>query len=865
MPAQMVGHTLTHFRIVEKIGMGGMGVVYRAHDEQLDRDVAIKILTSGTFADETDRRHFRKEALVLSKVNHPNIETIHEFNTDAGIDFLVMEFIQGTTLNDKLNQRSLPEKEILKLGMQLADGLAAAHEHGILHRDLKPGNVRITPDGRVKILDFGLAKLTPQEIAKNDTTESLRDHDKAVGTLPYMSPEQLRNEKIDLRSDIYSTGAILYEMATGYRPITRLQIPALVEGILYEQPRTPTSLNSRISAELERIILKALDKDPDRRYQSARELRVDLERLATGSTTTSVRRLHSSRYFWRRFALPVSLIIFVALIGMIFGIQKRFNPWQKAGIPSEKHLAVLPFTSPGEDPSNQAYCDGLVETLTGKLTQLSSFHGSIWVVPMSEVRKEKVSSAKEAQQLFGVNLAVTGNLQRHGDRVQIVANLVDAKALRQLRSVSIETSIQDVDALQDGIVRQIAEMLEVDLQPQVSEVLEAGGTSLGRAYDYYLQGQGYLHRYDKAENLDAAIRSFHLALELDSQYALAYAGLAKAYWKKYDLTGDTQWVEPARKNAKHAVELDGQLVAARIALAAIQKGTGEFKQAIFEFAQALKTDPSSFEARLGLARSYEAIGELEKAELAYRGAIQFQPNVWYGYNSLGAFYLNSSRYPEAAEMFQQVIRLVPDSARGYSNFGAVYLEQGRYNKAISVLKKSINIHPNSDAYWNLGYVYMMLRRFTESVTAYEEAVRLREPQNFSIWGNLADAYYWSPSPSQREKALPAYQLAIELAKEELKVNPNSASALIMLALFQARVGNQNESLDSLHEAMRLKPDNAHFLFIGGLVYNRLGQTTAALDWLQRAMELGYPGAELNHIDLDNLRDQPRFRALTQKR
>jgi serine/threonine protein kinase len=329
--AQLIGRTLTHFRIVEKIGTGGVGVVFRAHDEQLDRDVAIKILASGTFADETARRYFRREALVLSKLNHPNIETVHQFNTDAGIDFLVMEFIEGTTLSVKLNRRALPEKEILKIGQQLADGLATAHERGILHRDLKPANLRITPDGRVKILDFGLAKLIPQsmELAKIDTTESRTDHNKIVGTLPYMSPEQLRNENVDIRSDIYSTGAILYEMATGYRPITKLHLPALVEAILHEEPRTPKSLNSKISMGLEGIILKALDKDPDRRYQSAKELRVDLERLAAGSTIITVRRPHSGRHFLR-IGLPVTLIVLITLIGMMFG-QQRIVQWLNGG------------------------------------------------------------------------------------------------------------------------------------------------------------------------------------------------------------------------------------------------------------------------------------------------------------------------------------------------------------------------------------------------------------------------------------------------------------------------------------------------------------------------------------------------------
>lgn len=274
----MIGQTLGHYRVLEQIGAGGMGLVFRAHDERLDRDVALKVLPPGTLTDENARRRFRKEALTLSKLNHPNIGTVFDFDTQDGMDFLVMELIPGVTLDKKLGASALPEKEVVRLGAQLTEGLAAAHAEGVIHRDLKPGNLRLTPDGRLKILDFGLAKLL-RPVSDAAPTESVSHTHGAVGTLPYMAPEQLRGEPADERSDIWAAGAVLYEMATGKRPFPQASAPMLTDAIL-RQGLVPTrAVNANLSPELERIISKSLEKESEHRYQSAKELGVDLRRL----------------------------------------------------------------------------------------------------------------------------------------------------------------------------------------------------------------------------------------------------------------------------------------------------------------------------------------------------------------------------------------------------------------------------------------------------------------------------------------------------------------------------------------------------------------------------------------------------------
>jgi eukaryotic-like serine/threonine-protein kinase len=285
----LIGQTFGHYRIIERIGGGGMGVVYRAHDEHLDRQVAIKVLPLGTLVDETARRRFRHEALTLSKLNHPNIATIHDFDTQQGLDFLVMEYIPGVTLSDKLAEGSLPEKQVVALGTQLGEGLSAAHEHAVVHRDLKPGNLRLTSDGRLKILDFGLAKLRASAAA-GPATETLSETHMMAGTLPYMAPEQVLGGEIDARTDIHAAGAVLCEMCTGRRPFARTDSAELVAAILRSSPTPATALNPKLSSEMERIIGKCLEKDQENRYQSAKELVIDLRRLGTPSGATEVPR-----------------------------------------------------------------------------------------------------------------------------------------------------------------------------------------------------------------------------------------------------------------------------------------------------------------------------------------------------------------------------------------------------------------------------------------------------------------------------------------------------------------------------------------------------------------------------------------------
>ena len=841
-------------------------MVYRALDAHLDREVAIKFLHPGTITDERARKHLHKEALALSKLNHPNIATIYDFDGQRGIDFLVMEYIPGITLNHKLAAGSLPEKEVIRLGVQLAEGLSAAHEHGVVHRDLKPGNLRLTDDGRLKILDFGLAKLW-QPVSECATTESLSETHAMAGTLPYMAPEQLLGAGIDARTDIHAAGSVLYEMATGQRPFAEVPSGHLIGVILRCPPAEPRTLNPKLSPELERIIGKCLEKEPDSRYQSAKELAVDLGRLGRDNLPvptwkrdhivqrSSWVRSNRSALLWAAIVVPVFLVM-AALLGPMRQ-QLRSGPGLSP-IPHEKQVAVLPFSVVGSDPETAAFGAGLTETLTAKLTQLTS-DPSLQVVPATEIRAKHISTVDDARKEFGANLALEGSLHKSGEQFRVNYILVDAHTLRQIRASSLTVAATDPFGAQDEVVEGAIRMLDLKIQGHERQALESHGTQVARAYDYYLQGRGYLQNYDRVENLDSAIQVFERALALDPNYALAYAGLGDTYWKKYENNKEPAWIEKSRKACEQANRLDSRLSSADVCLGTLYVGTGNYRGAVLEFKRAVENEPTNDAAFHGLADAYERLGKLQDAEKTYQSAIELRPHYWASYNWLGVFYFRHARFPEAVEMFSQVVALAPDSFRGYTNLGAAYVEQARYNEAITVLERSTAIRPTAYGYTNLGNAYFFIRRYDEADRAYEHAVKLAEKDSL-VWRNLGDGYYWTPG--RRSQSVAAYRQGITIAVEDLRVNPNDSDAYGVLAICHAMLEEKQPALDALHRGLQLTPDDPFLLFEAAIVYNRFNQPDEAVDWLKKSVAAGYSPFRIRDFpDFESLRTKAQFQEL----
>ncbi|MGH9795792.1 MAG: protein kinase domain-containing protein [Candidatus Acidiferrales bacterium] len=848
----MLGQLLGHYRVIDKLGEGGMGVVYRAHDDRLDRDVALKVLPPGTLRDEGARRRFRKEALTLSKLNHPNIATIFDFDTEDGTDFLVMEYVPGATLSDSLTAGPLAQDEVARLGAQMAEGLAAAHQQGVIHRDLKPSNLRTTADGRLKILDFGLARLT--EPSTKAITESLSDAYSGAGTLPYMAPEQLRGETGDHRTDIYSSGVVLYEMSTGRRPFDG-KLPTLVtDAILHQTPRPPSSLNRRLSAGLESIILKALEKRPERRYQSAKELLVDLQRLSAPGAPTVERQWRRRR---RTLAVAVAAAFFVllpafALIPSGRAAVLRWLGW--GGAVESRVLTVLPFEAIGGE-DHAALSRGLTETLTAALGKVSQSYG-LEVVPASEVRAYSVTTVEQARKTFGVDLVLAGSLQV-AQQARVTFSLMDAGTRRQLASNVVDADASNLFALEDRVIENVLAALEIELRPGEPRRLLTRGTTQSAAYEYYLRGQGYLQNCQQERAPELAIPLFQRALEEDGGYALAYAGLGQAYWCRYEQTKDTVWVERALEACQKAQTLGDQFAPVHLALGRVLRGTGSYERAAREYDRALEIDPTSDDALRGLAASFEALAQPGNAERTYQRALALRPDFAGGYGAFGAFFARQGRYEEAAKMFHRTIELAPENVRSYNSLGAVLSLQGQWEQARALFEKSLNVQPNYVAYSNLGHLFFFREaRYADAAAMFEKAVEL-DKRDYRVWQNLASAYYWAPGG--REKSIAAYRHAAEMLKSQLEVNPQDADLVIRLADCYGMLGEATRARTLIRRALDLAPDNVDVMFRAGDIYEHLGDRERALEWIGKALDRGYSLEEVERSPgLKLLRSDPRF-------
>lgn len=854
MPAEVV----SHYRLLNPLGSGGMGVVYRAEDTTLRREVALKFLSETQDRDAKHLLRFKEEARTASALNHPHICTIYEVGESEGEIYIAMEYVEGRPLSDEIHGTGLPIETILRYGRQIAAALEHAHERGVVHRDLKPINVRITPGGDAKVLDFGLAVRTDSAEFDRQTLESaaLQTGLGLAGTIPYMAPEQLQGRDATPRTDIWSFGVVLYEMASGQRPFHGENFYRLCTAILQE-PQPP--LSPRIPLGLVAVIRRCLEKDPARRYQRASEVRAALEALEPSSAVVSP-VVTPAKPRWTFAAATATGVVLLAL-GGYFGWARWWHKPPASSLPAQIQLAVLPSEPTSQDPSEVAYENGLSETLTARLTELTGKH-ALAVIPASEMRANHVKTFDEARQQFGANLGLLLDVQRAGGRVRVNYSLVDARTHQQIGGGTVTAGADDPFALQDQVAETVAKKLELELQPQELQTLQQHGTVEPAAYDFYLQGRGYLQDYVKLENVENAITVFQRALQKDPGFVAGYAGLGEAYWRKYQLTHDNHLAGAATENCQKAADRDPSLAAAHSCLGRVFSRTGSYEKAVEQYGRAVELEPTNDIARGGLAGAYEQLGRLDDAEKTFRQAIALRPDYWATYNWLGLFYQHHARYEDAAAMYSQVVSLAPDSFTGYYNLGGVRTLQGRYAEAIPLLEQSLRIRPTADARSNLATAYFQMRRYAEAAAHFEEALKLDE-KNYLLWGNLGDAYYWAPG--KRREAAGAYAKAIAQGEEKLRVNSHDAELLSSLAMYHAMRGEQQPALDDLGAALRLKPDNPDLLFNAGITYQQLGDTKRALDALEKAVAGGIAPAALRDTpNFDRLRDNPRFLRLIQR-
>ncbi len=880
----MIGRTISHYRIVEKLGEGGMGVVYKAEDTKLHRFVALKFLHPDLTRDEEAKVRFIHEAQAAATLNHPHICTIYEIDEHDGQSFIAMEFIEGEGLKDRIQKGPLPIDELLSLAIQIGEGLHEAHEKGIVHRDVKPGNVMLTSRGQAKILDFGLARLgTHTKITKTDTT---------LGTAAYMSPEQASGKEVDRRSDIWSLGVALYEMVTGERPFKGQYEPAVVYSILHDTPEPLTSRRSQVPMELERIVGKALTKEVSGRYPHVEDLLVDLRVLRTETQTHALPQKLAAKSGRNKLALAgvvASIVVVIALaIAFLPRLFKPTTPPRELLATSEqKMLVVLPFENLGS-PDDEYFANGITDAITARLAGL----GGLGVISrQSAIQYRKTSkSIKQIGEELGVDYILEGTVQRErpGDpasRVRVIPQLIRVASDTHVWADTYDEEMREVFRVQSDIAERVATQLNVALLEPERRAIEKRPTENLVAYEDYLRGKHYYNSVDLS-GAELSVQLLQRAVSADPRFAEAWASLSMAYHRLYWAFDRPGTLTLETEAAKRAQELAPDLPETHRALGGVAYAHREFDKALtyFETAQRLRPDG---DAAQDVGFALRRLGRWQEALDRFEEARRLTPRDYAIYaDGLGITRIYMRRYDEAERDFDQTISLAPQIPYGYIEKAHVLLARdgdvGAAKRVMFEMSRRVNIADVAESQvTQVPDHFTELRTcpetFTEAFDAFESGPmeRFRRIQPAAIATTHLSRAEVYEAKGDRRSAIARYDSARVYYERIIRSNPESAYICfyhVALGLAYAGLGRKEEAIREGEEAVRMMPISKDALvgaeLVGFLpeIYVMCGEYEAAIDRIETALSApSFVSAGVLRVDpiWNPLRSNPRFQRLVE--
>lgn len=858
------------YEILSPLGSGGMGEVYRARDRRLDRIVAVKVLKASTLHRPLARARFDREARAVAQLDHPNICALYDIGHDEGVDFLVMQYLDGETLASRLQRGRLSLPEALRYASQITHAIAAAHRRGVTHRDLKPSNIMlVTGSGAAILLDFGLAKLTGQEPASDTpaetTTADLSGDGALLGTVRYMAPEVLDRRPADARSDLYSLGAVVYEMVTGRRPFDGDTEARVIAAIMTEEAPRLKELRPEAPVELESLIHTCLAKEPDQRWQDAHDVARQLDsiagslRLGTPAATVDAgARVKRAGRAWLQGAAVLSIGLAAAL-----GVLMAGRP-RTAAVPPP-HVVALPCDD-GPGPA-RALCDGLAESLIARLGGLTQTH-PLQVTPQLGGIGNNVFTSDDAYRSLGATRILQGRTSRSPGAIDYT--MAGARNQGVMGSYALAIADTGIFDAEERAIAWLIRALGLDLTHSERSTLVVRDTASTKARAKLLTGRGYLARPKEAGAADAAIAVLTSALADDPGYADAHVALGMAWRARYLRSRDGKDWSQAYAACAEAVRLKPNSSRGRTCLGMLLNASRKFEDAAAELVRALDADLTNDDAVVWLARTQEDLGSFVNAERSYLRAVERRPAYFTTHVWAANFYRRQARYEDAAAALARASALVPGNARLRASLAAPLIMLGRYHEAIAELEAAVAIEPTREALVSWGMTLLRMQRFEQAVTVMERARVLGGP-DATATGGLARAYYWWGTADARARAAALFREALTLAERDL-VQPSgrlpSADLHIAAADFCAKLGREDEARAHLQKVGLnaddpARPTDPHQLFFAALVYAQLDDRDTALKWLERAVYWGVPAAELRvWRELDRLRNDRAFQALT---